>query len=233
MITTQVEWKQTWLNNCIKVEYAEMDNGICKEGVVYLRNGPILELEGTMSLNVIKTVMILNGIQEAKSNDHMVNIRINDKPYLTPITQSDIDKIRSRNAFMTPEPPYPPRYVHVRIGQQNTTDYSWRESNETTKNSIQNKGAIRFKPTISKNEYGDRIATIATIQGPQTVSTSEYHRGIDISIAYIMARKGVFIRCTDDRTMVFPGDSWKAGSSSSVDEEIPEIIEMIFAGVGY
>lgn len=227
-----VQWRQQWLNAMIRVDFVEQDNGIAKRGAIILKSGGIVEMEGSLSPIMLQAVMIINGLQEVRWNDEILKINLNNRtPDIRMVNIQDTLSQTSSTGWVAPRRPVPARTFNVRIGQQNLTDYSWYSTKDEMSKEIFKYGAIR----LEDDPQDPDSVRVKEIIGPSDLCTSEYHCGVDILIAYLMAHEGALIRAKDRRSILFPGDAQIALLPQKKDERMQkvEVVEYLFSGRGY
>lgn len=218
------QWRQGWLSGMIVVEWSQHVNGIVTRGKMILHSGAILEIEGTQSGIMIQTFMLLNGLQSVKWNNQLLTLDLaNKKPK---VRTSNIRDDVMLDKWIVPIRPIPYRELHVMIGQQNPTDYSWYTSNEY--------GALR----LQKDQKSDDLR-VTDIIGPTLLCTNSLPCALDMVIALLMVMNGKLIRAKDARSILLPGKSRDVLEKKEMNENQDarlkkvELVELLYAGRGY
>ena len=218
------QWRQGWLSGMIVVEWSQQVNGIVTRGKMILHSGAILEIEGSQSGVMIQTLMLLNGIQSVKWNNQLLTLDLpNKKPR---VRTSNIRDDVMLDKWTVPTRPIPYRELHVLIGQQNPTDYSWYSLDEY--------GALRLQ-----NDEKSTDLRVTEIMGPTLLCTTNLPCALDMFIAFLMVVNGKLIRAKDARSILLPGKSRdvlnRKNDMSNQDERAKkvELVELLYAGRGY
>lgn len=218
------QWRQGWLSGMIVVEFSEQQNGIARRGKMVLHSGGILEIEGSQSPVMIQTLMLLHGLKEVQWNDKILTLNLkNRKP---DIRRSNIeDDVNRATRWTAPARPVPYKELHVIMGRQNLTDYSWYTIDEY--------GALRIR-----DDGGNKNLRVSEIMGPTLLCSSHLPCPLDVVIAYLMAVNGKVILSIDGRSALLPGRSRDVlrknnGRGQEQVKQKVEVVEFLYAGRGY
>lgn len=225
-----IQWRQHWLSGQIVVEFSQQVNGIAQRGLMRLHSGAILELEGSISPIMIHTLMLLHGLREVRWNENVLSLHLSAKqPDVRPVTVAD----KTLSTWSAPKQPVPSRTLHVRLGKQNMTDYSWYSTLDADPTTMDEYGAIRLGP--DQEDTSIQTLRVVDIKGPMYLCTEYLPCPLDVVMSYMMSVNGTMIRAKDRGSILLPGKSRLTMDSStkSVPKEKVMVVEYLYAGRGY